>query len=46
MTLRVRLPRVLAGDRRGATIVEDYYRDHPEGLEKRIKEEMEKNNTL
>jgi hypothetical protein len=29
----------------GATVVEDHYRDHPEGLDERIREEMTKNDT-
>ena len=28
----------------GATIIEDRYREHPEGLEERMREELEKNN--
>lgn len=30
---------------KSATLVEDYYRDHPEGLEERIKKEIENNNS-
>jgi hypothetical protein len=29
---------------KGATIIEDHFREHPEGLEVRIQEELEKNN--
>ncbi len=29
---------------RGATVVEDYYRDHPENITERINEEIQKNN--